>query len=660
MTVGFDISGVFLEVGAALATLGLVVVVSWFAGRLLGLRRTWQTTVVTGVIGAVTGAGLAFWLNGGEADALTSLWEQVLFGIVFMMLAQLGLEVLQRPDQRDHRWRQQGWPHPIRAVRASALRSRRYSQILRIALNNGFGPHLGFHRHRAGLDPEATFGRRLRLALEESGGMFVKLGQVLSTRSDLLPPDVIEELSLLQNDVPPAPPGAIRELVAEEIGVPLDTVFARFDWEPIAAASIAQVHAATLVDGRDVVVKVQRPGIDEVVERDLDVLLRLVRLIERRASSSRPYQLVSLTMEFASGLRGELDFRIEAASTSLLGHNLQSVTELHVPAVHRSLVTRRLLTMERLDGVSIRERDEVARRGVDRNALADALLRSCLRQAMVDGIYHADPHPGNILLLEDGRLGLIDFGVVGHLDAIQQEALKEVLLAMSRRDPEALLLAFLDVVEVPPNTDLRRLEHALAGFLGRHLAATTNPGAEAFIALVRILVSHAVTVPPELSTLFRMLVTLQGSLETLAPGYPFTARAQSIAVELFAGSDNGLLPVKNVAKAELARTLPHLRRLPRHVNRIATLAERGDLGLRVSLFSTANDVQVVTRLMNRVVLAGIGIGVAVASVLLVGTGGGPGFESGLRLYPLLGYVGLFLSAVFVLRVAVAVMRDGLN
>jgi ubiquinone biosynthesis protein len=650
----------FLPFGEVLANLAIVVVLSWFAGRLLGLRRTWQATVVTGLIGAVSGSGLAFLLNGENGDVLTSVWEQLVFGIVFMMIAQVALEFFKRPDMRDRPPRHQGVPHPIRALGASIHRSRRYSQIMRIALHNGFGPHLGLRRHSAGPDAETSLGRRLRLMLEESGGMFVKLGQVLSTRSDLLPADVIAELALLQNNVPPASPEAVRRLVEEEIGAPLDTVFARFDWEPIAAASIAQVHAATLIDGREVVVKVQRPGIDELVERDLDALLRLVRLIERRASWSRPYQLVSLAGEFANRLRDEVDFRIEAASTSLLGRNLQAVVELHVPEVHHELVTRRLLTMEKLDGVSIRDSEDIARRGFDRTAIADTLLSSYLRQVMVDGVYHADPHPGNILLLEDGRIGLIDFGIVGHLDAIQQEALKEVLLAMSRRDPEALLTAFLDVVDLPLNADLGRLQHALAGFLGRHLKATTNPGAEAFIALLRILVSHGVTVPPELSTLFRMLVTLQGAIETLAPGYLFTSQAQTITVELFASSESGLLPYKDLAKAELARTLPQLRRLPRHVDRIATLAERGDLRLRVSLFSTAGDVQTVTRLVNRLVLAGLGVGLAVVAVVLLGTGSGPHFTNGIGLYPFLGYIGLFISMLFILRVAVALMRDGLN
>jgi ubiquinone biosynthesis protein len=597
-------------------------------------------------------------LRGPHDDVAISVVEQLAFGIVFMMLTQVALELVKRPDPHHRAPDGPRIPHPLAAVRAAVGRSRRYSQILRIAMKNGFGPHLG-PGHSDPIDAQ-TLGRRLRLTLEESGGMFVKLGQMLSTRSDLLPAEATTELSLLQNNVPPAAPEDVRRLVEEEIGASLDTVFARFDWQPIAAASIGQVHAATLVDGREVVVKVQRPRLDELVERDLDALLRLVGSIERRAGWARPYQLTALAREFADRLREEVDFRIEAANTVLIGHHARDISGIHVPTVIDGLVTRRLLAMERLDGVSIREIEEIDRRGHDRRAIADVLLSAYLRQVMIDGAYHADPHPGNVLVLEDGRVGLIDLGLVGHIDAIQQDALKEVLLAMSSRDPEGLLHAFLEIVDLPPNTDLAPLQRALAGFLGRHLTATSNPGAEAFIALLRILISFGVTVPPELSTLFRSLVILQGSLETLSPGYPFIARAETLAVELFTESNGGLLPYTDMAKAGLERTLPQLRRLPRHVDRIATLAEHGDLRLRVSLFSTPGDVEAVTRLMNRLVLAGIGVGVAIVAVLLVGTASGPQLENGIRLYPLLGYVGLFVSVVFIFRVAVAVMRDGLN
>jgi ubiquinone biosynthesis protein len=661
VALALDISRFFLVVADVLLTLAIVLFVSGFAGRLLGVRRGFLASVVTGLIGWTLASGLALLLKGGDGGMLETVVLQLTFAIVFVMAAQVALEFVRRPELRDRPVPYRGMPHPIAALRAVWRRSRRYSQVMRIALDNGFGPHLGLrHRPADRATGRASLGPRLRRTLEESGGMFVKLGQVLSTRSDLLPLDVVAELARLQDDVPPAPPEAVRRLLEQELGDLVETVFDRFEWKPIAAASIAQVHRATLADGRDVVVKVQRPGIEELVGGDLDALLRLARSIERRISWARPYQPLALAREFADRLREELDFRIEAANTIVVAHNLDGISQVHVPVVHEALVTRRVLTMERLKGVSIRDREELVRQGFEPRAIADTLLTSYLQQLVVDGIYHADPHPGNIMLLEDGRLGLIDFGAVGRLDAIQQDALKEMLLAMSRRDPEALLTAVLDIVDLPPNTDLGRLQHALASYLARHLTGSTNPGGEAFVELLRLLVSFGVIVPPELSTLFRTLATLQGTIETLSPRYVLTAQAEAIALERFGGSADGSSAMEDVAKAELERALPQLRRVPRHLDRIATLAERGDLRLRVSLFSTTGDVRAFTRLVNRLVLTGLGIGTAIAAVLLLGAGSGPQLEGGLSLYSLLGYVGLFVSAIFIFRVAAAVMRDGLN
>jgi ubiquinone biosynthesis protein len=648
-----------MDVTDFLLSLPIIVLLSWLASRLIALRQSWLATVTIGIVGWLLGASLAVRLTSDSDGTLKRLATQLFFAIVFMVAVQGALELLRRPDLRDRRPPRPGLPHPMRALRTAASRSQRYSQIVRIAMRNGFGPHLGRGQQGANR-PQAkgTYGHRLRLTLEESGGTFVKLGQMLSSRSELLPPDVVSELSHLQDDVAPAPPEAITALIEREIGRPLASVFRHFDTEPIGAASIAQVHAAILVDGREVVVKVQRPGIDELVERDLDALLRLARSIERRAPWARPYQIGALAGEFADRLRDELDFRLEAASTSTIARNLETSADIHIPEVHAELSTRRILTLEKLRGVSVRDGDEIDRRGLERQELADRLVGCYLRQLLVDGVYHADPHAGNILVLDESRIGLIDFGAVGRLDAVQQEALKEMLLAIGRRDPEAVLTAVLDVVDIPANTDLGRLQHALASFLARHVTATVTPSVGAFTALLRILIGFGVYIPPEFSTLFRALATLQGTVETLAPGYEFAARVEAAAVALF--HDPGTAPGQTLVKSELARTLPQLRRLPRHLDRIATLAERGDLRLRVSLFSTESDVQAITRLLNRVILAGLGVGIAIVAIGLLRTPGGPYLANGLRLYPSLAYLGLLTSMVFIVRVTVAVMRDGLN
>jgi ubiquinone biosynthesis protein len=339
------------------------------------------------------------------------------------------MELLSKPGRlaaMEDRLRNSPVPHPWRALRQRYAHTRRYVTVSRIAARHGLSAYLSGRRPA---QPDTRpLARNVRQALEEAGGMFVKLGQVLSTRADLLPPDVIAELSGLQDHVPPALPGTVEAMLAEELGAPA-AYFKSFDPQPIAAASIAQAHRAQLATGEQVVVKVQRPGVGALVEGDLDILLRLARTLHARASWARELGVLDMAEGFAMALREELDFSVEARNIAAVAAD--GSEEIRIPAVYSA--TTRVLVLEWLDGVNVR--DAGGRLvGCDRLALARALLTTMLRQVMVDGTFHADPHPGNVLVLRDGKLALIDFGSVGRLDPLQQAALGRLLLAVAHRN----------------------------------------------------------------------------------------------------------------------------------------------------------------------------------------------------------------------------------
>jgi ubiquinone biosynthesis protein len=303
------------------------------------------------------------------------------------------------------------WP---RSLRSRAARSRRYWQIVRIFTRCGVRP-LGRAPQGA---RSASLARSLTEALDRSGVVFVKFGQALSTRRDLLPPEFTSELGRLQDRVTPLPWAQIERVLGEELGG--TGVFTEIDTDPLASASIAQVHAATLHTGERVVVKVLRPGVTSLVERDLDIIARLARRAEVRMGWARAIGVANLAEGFAAALREELDFRVEAGNLHAVGTANGAVADsarIVIPRAYHDLSTRRVLVMERLDGQALSKaaQDPLADR--DRERLARELLDSLLRQIVVDGVFHADPHPGNILLLDDGRLGLIDFGSVGRLDS---------------------------------------------------------------------------------------------------------------------------------------------------------------------------------------------------------------------------------------------------
>ncbi|HEV3053583.1 MAG TPA: AarF/UbiB family protein, partial [Solirubrobacteraceae bacterium] len=468
---------------AVLLSLPGVLVLAWLVGRLLGVRRSWTTTLLSGLIGWVGGVALSLAIASQRKDISEGFTRNVwLFSTLGVMSASVWIELLAKPGTLTRA--QSGLtsiPHPIKAVKRRGRRVSRYAQITRIAIRNGLGPSLGLGRHiEDGEARQVPFARRLRHSLEECGGMFVKAGQVASTRSDLVSPPVAEELSHLQDQVAPAPPDGVRELLEDELGSSVDEVFAEFDSQPLAAASIGQVHRARLHGGQQVVVKVQRPGIADSVNRDLDVLNQLATVVEQRTTWGAEYHVCDLADEFAERLREELDFEIEARNASDIAANLHGASDVRIPAVFHDLTTRRVLVMEWLDGVSVRDADAIDELGVDRRELAEDLLRCMLQQMLVDAQYHADPHPGNVMVLRNGRLALIDFGAASRIDPLQQTAIRDVMVAVSQRDADLLRQAALQVATLRRDVDDEDLERALSRFMTRHLAPGVVPSAAMF------------------------------------------------------------------------------------------------------------------------------------------------------------------------------------
>jgi ubiquinone biosynthesis protein len=648
---------------AVLLSLPGVLVLAWLVGRLLGVRRSWTTTLLSGVIGWIGGVALSLAIASQRNQPDTGFTRNVwLFSTLGVMSASVWIELLAKPGTFARA--QTGLtsiPHPIKAVKRRGRRVSRYAQITRIAIRNGLGPSLGLGRHSEdGEARQVPFARRLRHSLEECGGMFVKMGQVASTRSDLVSPAVADELSHLQDHVAPAPSDGLRELLEDELDAPVDEVFAEFDWNPLAAASIGQAHRARLHGGQQVIVKVQRPGIADSVNRDLDVLDELAGMVEQRTTWGAEYRVSDLADEFAERLREELDFEIEARNASDIAANLSGdSSDVRIPGVYHDLTTRRVLVMEWLDGVSVRETDAIDELGVDRRELAEELLRCMMQQMLVDAQYHADPHPGNVMVLRDGRLALIDFGAASRIDPLQQSAIREVMLGVAQRDPDVLRQAVLQVATLRRDVDDEDLERALSRFMTRHLAPGMVPSAAMFNDLLQLFFTFGINLPPELSTFFRALITLEGTLTTLSPGYPVIDRAEAIAGEWMRAR---LAPssLEELAREELIRMGPLLRRLPRRLDRMANQIERGNLRARVSLFADPHDERVVTKLVNRTVLALAGGVVGVIGAMLINVRGGPPFAGQTSLYEFFGYFALFCSVVLIMRVIVSVLHDGVN
>ncbi len=628
-----------------------ILLLAWFAARLLGVRhRSWLSALVAGSVGSVLAALLMVAVSRGRPEELHAA-VPILFVVLATMAVTVALDLFHTSTPRGRPLLTV--PHPIRATRTALRRSRRYVRVLRIASRHGLAPYLGLRG-----DPEtaAAAAAAARAAMEEAGGVFVKLGQLLAGRADLLPMEARREFARLHATAAPADPAAVSALLQAELGAPVSEVFASFDPGPVAAASIAQAPAARLPDGTDVIVKVQRPGIDVVVGDDLAVTGWLARMAYRRTGWGQTYRVTDVAEEFAAALREELDFRIEARNLREARIALADQTGIAVPTVYDEVSTRRVLVLQLISGVALSAATGPEAWPEDARKLGDALLRAVVAPMMAGERFHADPHPGNIRLLPDGRIGLLDFGATGRLDAFEQASVVDILLAVRRRDPALLLDAVRQVAVVPPDVDERQLEHALARFLARNITPGRPPDTGMLTEMLRVFLTFGVALPAGTTTMFRALVTLQGSLETLSPHYPVIDAAEELAGTLLI---QRVTPqtLTEAAQQELLTAAPILRRLPRHVDRISTQLQRGDLRLQTRVFGDPADARLLSRLVGQVVLVLTAATVGGLSIGLLALPGGPPVTSGLSMYDAFGYGGLTLSLILLLRVLVAVLRD---
>ena len=632
-----------------------VLAVGWLCGRVLGVRLGRWARVVVGIVGWIAGVAAAVFVLGENGSLEVEDFDEivgvllvtVVFGVLAAMPVAITLDLItRRPESRPPR-RKRRLLHPIRTTKVALAPYGRLRQVAGNARREGL-MHLRYASANALDSPE--FAVRLRKTLEDSGGMLVKFGQIASTRSDLLPETLTTELAQLRADVRPVPPEDVREVLEHELGEPVESAFSSFEWEPLAAASIGQTHRAVLLDGTRVVVKVQRPHIDEIVQRDAAVLRLAARQAERRSEAARRVRARTLVEELITGIEEELDYLHEASSGERLRENVGEQPGIGVPVVHRMLSTPRVLVMEEVPGRPVDDTEAVTATGVPRTELARRVLGSFFAQVLHDGLYHGDPHPGNLFIDAEGTIWFLDFGAVGRLDAISLEGLQGIGLGFAMRDANVLARAVRHLAGDHGTVDLRALEADLARMLGE-LDAGGGMDPAIIAEVLDVMERHDLFPPGSLTILSRALLTLEGTLSIIDPGFDIARQG----TDLVADEREAMADPQALLQKELLRALPSLRTLPEHTEALANQMRSGRFTVRTERYA-GNDRRVVEQWVDRAVLAGIGAISTVASALLILAGSLSTDSDIQEALWVLGFSGLAFSAVLLMRSAAQALR----
>jgi len=472
---------------------------------------------------------------------------------------------------------------------------------------------------------------QLAADLETLGPTFVKLGQLLSTRADLLTKPCLDALARLQDNVQPFSFDEVQRTIESELQVRMSKAFSEFDPTPTAAASLGQVHRAALRDGRAVAVKIQRPNITEQVRVDLEALQEVAQFLDRHSGASRRYNVSGIVDEFREVLIAELDYRREAANLRLIGRNLAEFESIVVPAPIDGYTTAKVLTMDFVTGTKVTALSPLTRLDISGAELAATLIRAYLKQIIIDGVFHADPHPGNVFLTDDGRLALIDLGMIGRISPMMQERLLKLLLAITaaRGDEAAdITSAIGDKLEGFDEPAFRRDIATMVSRYGHESLANLEVG-RVFLELQQACAKHGLRAPAELTMLGKTLLNLDQVARTLDPDMDVNATIRNDAAQLMAGrlrksATTGMFSAVLEAK-EFAE------RLPSRVNRVLDALATSELKLKVEMIDEGAVMDGLQKVANRITLG------LILAALIVGAAMIMRVETSFRLF---GYPGL--------------------
>jgi ubiquinone biosynthesis protein len=564
-------------------------------------------------------------------------------------------------------------PLDLLRLRSTYKSVNRAKEIINVFLKYGFGriiDQIHFQRFIPLRTRIKTFGQwpalkgptvpeRLRMAFSELGPTFIKLGQLLSARPDLITKPFADEFKKLQDEVPPFPTQKAKQIIEEETGRSIDSIFLSFHDTPVAAASVAQVHHATLLDGSEVIIKVQRPDVHEQIDSDIVILSTLANLLDRYVAESRFFNPKGIVEEFSRTIRKELNFAEEARNCERFRKNFEDSSDIYIPRVYTDFVTEKILVMEKIRGVRIDDTAGIEAMGLDRSHLAKKGVNAYFKQILEDGFFHADPHPGNIFVMSDGKIGLMDFGIVGRVSSELREIIANTLLALINKDFDKLVDQYIELGYVPEELDLgdfrKEFKADISDFLEPLYGLTLKElnFAEYVDTITHLSLKHHMKIPSDLLLINKAMLIVENICRELDPDFDFISAAEPYAAKLVR---QRISPswIYEKAQKNIEEVADFASVFPKQLRQIIRKVLRDDIHMKLTHIGLDKLIRDMDRSSNRIAFSLVVSAIILSSAIMHAAGVGPKIF-GMSVLANISFIAAFFLGLWLL---ISIIRSG--